>query len=95
VDELQMGAYLDGKLALKDLFPPPPTPLERAVKMEASGHWSEAAIALARELEWELGERGRTLTPAAWVRQLDLLEERIRAEYKTVWERLMADEELP
>jgi len=88
-DEVQLGAYLDGKLPLKELYPPS-TSLNRAIAAgDGEGYnslpWSPATRELARSLESELPKEQ---WPAVWIRRLDVIEKRLRrlrARLKAQW----------
>ena len=92
-DEVTLSAYLDGICPLSVIFPPPPTALEQAISLEREGRWSEAAQKLAKELEAKLSEESKSLTVPEWVRQLDALESESRKTIKTMWERLLEDDD--
>ena len=91
--EILLSAYLDGLAPVAELFPPPPTELEQAMGLEQSGHWSDASVGLAKALDAELRDKGKRLTPAEWVRQLDYLEDESRRTIRAIWERLLDEDD--
>lgn len=92
LEPVTLGGYLDGLRPFGDLFPPPATTLDQALTLAEPGHWSEAAVAMAKEAEAQLGKKGKDLSVLEWVQKLDASEEQVRSAFRTVWQRLLGDD---